>query len=32
MCELCEKVFNPKRLIGICERNNLELIDLLNIY
>ena len=29
--ELTEHVFHPKRLIRICERNDLELCDLLEI-
>jgi hypothetical protein len=29
--ELAERVFHPERLIRICERNNLELGDLLEI-
>jgi hypothetical protein len=29
--ELAEHVFHPERLIRICERNDLELFDLLEI-
>jgi hypothetical protein len=29
--ELAEQVFHPERLIRICERNDLELCDLLEI-
>jgi hypothetical protein len=29
--ELTERVFHPERLIRICERNDMELCDLLEI-
>jgi hypothetical protein len=29
--ELAERVFHPERIIRICERNNLEFCDLLEI-
>ena len=30
--ELIQKVFNPKRLIKICDSYNIELWDLVKIY
>jgi len=32
MKELVEKVFHPQRLLNICDKYNINFIDLIDIY